>query len=179
MTMRLIETVTVGSGGASSISISSIPGTHTDLLVCVSARSSSSLGIGAVAFNLAINGSTADKTFRRLYGGGNSYGSDTPSTSARGGSAVPTSQATSATFGNVSYYFANYSSTTSYKAISLDGTTENNSTSYEIDLASLLWSSNAAITSLTFTNSDGSSFVQGSSISIYGITKGSGGATIS
>ena len=172
--MTLIETKTIGAGGSATLEFTGIPNTYTDIQVVISARSDSALGTGNVAFNLAINSSTADKTFRRLYGGGGSTGSDTPSTSARAGSAVPTSTATASTFNNVSYYFPNYASTSIYKSFSLEGVTENNSSSvYEIDMAGLLWSSNSAITSLSFTMSDGSNFVQYSSASLYGIKSAS------
>ena len=42
VTYKPIATVTVGAGGAASIDFTSIPGTYTDLLVLISARSTRS-----------------------------------------------------------------------------------------------------------------------------------------
>jgi len=45
-TYTLISSVTVGSGGAATMTFSSIPQTYTDLLVRVSARNTSTSGSG-------------------------------------------------------------------------------------------------------------------------------------
>ena len=56
VTYKLIETVTVGSGGAASIEFSSIPQTYTDLKVVYSLRSTNSSVILDIQFNgLSIN----------------------------------------------------------------------------------------------------------------------------
>lgn len=166
-THKLIETKTIGAGGASSLEFSSIPQTYTDLILYMSVRGTSTLDTSSVAINLSINGVTTSREHRRLYGVGSSAGADSPS-AARLGAAITTSTATTSVFGCTTVYFANYAGST-YKAFSVDNAAENNSTSLnELDLTTGLWSSTAAITTLTFTCTDGN-FAQYSSFSLYGI----------
>ena len=61
----LISSQTVGSGGATDITFSSIPQTYTDLVIKVSSRAA---GGGAVNSNIQFefNGSTTSKTYREM-----------------------------------------------------------------------------------------------------------------
>jgi hypothetical protein len=64
MTVKsLIETVTVGAGGAASIEWTGIAGTGQDLLVVFSLRCTTSNATGS----LTINGSDADRSCVILY----------------------------------------------------------------------------------------------------------------
>ena len=64
--VKIGDTVTVGSGGASSIDFTSIPQTYTDLLLKVSARSVGSTG----EIRLEFNGVTTGYSGRYIQGNG-------------------------------------------------------------------------------------------------------------
>lgn len=163
------STVTVGSGGAASISFSSIPATYTDLKIVVSARVDSA----AVYDNLkvSINGSSsAIYSDKLVYGNGTAAASAGNSTSTYEPFFYSVnSTATASVFSNGEIYFPNYTSA-NYKSYSIDCVTENNATSSVTALAAALWSSTAAITSVTFTPASGN-LVQYSTASLYGILK--------
>jgi len=163
--MTLISSVTVGSGGAASIDFSSIPATYTDLCVKLSIRSASGSNIGTVGATISINGSTANRTVKRIYGNGTSAVSDSPSAL---GISPDTSTATANTFSNVEIYFPNYAGSTN-KSFSVDSVSENNATLGDASLVAQLWSQTAAITSLSFGMSDSSNFVQYSTAYLYGV----------
>lgn len=159
-----IASVTVGSGGAASMSFSSIPSTYTDLKIVVSARNSGADNTAALSFN----GSTSNFSSKVLYGSGSSAASLSDTTSTVYSMEVSSSY-TSSTFSNAEIYIPNYAGST-YKSFSLDSTTENNATvSYAI-LQAGLWSQTAAITSIGIACNSGN-FVQYSTAYLYGIKK--------
>ena len=82
VTYKLIETVTVGSGGAASIEFGSIPQTYTDLVLVGSLRSTStSSNTGEYdAFGYRFNSSTSGYTTRNLQGNGSVASSSTQTT---------------------------------------------------------------------------------------------------
>ncbi len=158
--MQLVETVTVGSGGASSITFSNIPQTGKNLLILGSARDSYADIFGG--FYAAFNGSTANRTNRFLFGNGSTVSSNT-STEAWAGWSTGSS-ATSNTFGNLSFYVANYTLGQS-KLISTDAVTANTATTSYQGIVASRWADNAAITSITITPLG--TFQQHSSASLY------------
>ena len=163
--MQLIETIEVGTGGAASITFSSIPDSYTDLYLVTSFRSTRASNI-ADTVTLLPNGSSSNGTRTLLYTSSGSVLSTT-STILRPGSA-PAQSATSNTFSNDSTYISNYASSGA-KAISSDSVTENNATDTVMTLMAQNWNSSAAITSLTV-QPDNGNFVEYSSASLYGIT---------
>jgi hypothetical protein len=167
--MKLIETKTLGTAAA-SIEFTSIPQTFTDLVLLSSLRSNHTVEDAAFA---TINGLTTNQTVRILYGDGAAVGS-VSQTRIRLAEA-PGSTYTSNTFGNSHTYIPNYSSTTTAKSFSTDSVTENNATTSYQFISAQLWNSTAAITSLGFTPRFGTQWLAGSTISLYGITKGSDG----
>lgn len=171
MTLSLVQSVTVGAGGAASIDFTSIPQTGTDLLVMYSVRVDGS-GSNGANIDLTINGSTSGFTGREIEGYGSGVGSNTRN-STWGGYA--NGNATANTFCNGQIYFPNYTSSTA-KSHLIDVVTENNATLAYQYISARQWSGTAAITSLGFAIPW---FAPGSTISIYTITKGSGGATVS
>jgi len=178
MAITKIQTVTVGSGGAASIEFASIPQTYTDLMILTSLRATNS-GPDAntwTDFNATINGLTTNQSQRYLVGTGSVAVSGTGSTvSVR----ADDTNATASTFSNSSLYIANYASTTTAKSMSLDDTVENNGTNGLQGIQAQLWNSTAAITSISFSVA-GVNFAEYSSMTLYGITKGSsGGVTVS
>lgn len=171
-TFTLISTITVGSGGASSIDFTSIPSTFTDLCLKYSTRSPYAQIYDPVG--LQINGDTGNNYYtRRLYGTGASAISDipsNPSSVAAIGLSVGGS-ATASTFGNVEIYFPNAFGSTQ-KSFSGDAVSENNATTAYATLTAHLWTGTSAITSFKILPANGTStFVQYSTASLYGILK--------
>lgn len=164
--MELIQSVTVGAGGASTISFTSIPQTYTDLILKISSRDDRS-GVTANAINLSFNGSTSNFTYRVLEGNGATAASGSGSTSWGATSVGPS--ATASTFSNCEIYIPNYAGSNN-KSFSSDFVTENNATTAFTDLLAGLWSQTAAITSITLTPNTGTNFVQYSTAYLYGVT---------
>ena len=172
-TKELISTVTVGAGGAASITFSSIPQNYTDLVLVVSGRTDRpSTAFGDTA-NIAFNGSTASFSNRLIEGNGSSAYSEV---GTRAIGYLPAGVATANTFGNISLTIPNYTASTN-KAYSADSVHENNASSGISDLFAGFWSSTAAITSISLTSNTGYNFVQYSTAYLYGFRKGSDGIT--
>lgn len=172
--MELINSASVGAGGATSIQFSSIPQTYTDLVLLVSVRSGSS----ADTLFLRINGSTSSTTSRILQGDGSSVAgsSNTSDTYVRFGTI--TSGATASTFSSGLAYLPNYTGSAN-KTVSVDYVSENNNDTVAYQtIVGGTFPITAAITSLLISNT-GSSIAQYSTAYLYGILKGSGGATVS
>ena len=167
--MQHIETVTVGSGGAASITFSSIPDTFTDLYVVASLRTSEA----SVATGLVVkyNGSSSSYSSRRLFG----YLTNSPlSDTTVAQFIILGSNATANSFSNVGFYIPNYRSS-AYKSASFDGVGDYNSSDVWIGIGSLLWSVTDPITSITLSAESTANFAEHSSASLYGITAGSDG----
>jgi hypothetical protein len=166
--MQHIETVTVGSGGAASITfmaVGDIPSDYTDLVLKLSLRSTES---GVTTATVDLN-STAP-TARWLRGNGATASSGTDPVLLFNGTST-----TANTFSNVEVYIPNYRSS-AQKSGSVDLVVESNSASsfvYQYIYA-LLWNVTDPVTSITI-NDDYGSFVEFSSASLYGITAGSDG----
>jgi hypothetical protein len=159
-----IASTEVGSAGASSIAFSSIPQGYTDLKVVVSARATITSG----ALGIYFNGVTSGYSWRRLIGDGSSAFSD-GSASYGNLRAIGTnpSSYTANTFASAEIYIPNYAGSTN-KSVSVDSLNENNATAAEASFLAGLWSSTAAITSVTLIpNSD--NFAQYSTATLYGI----------
>lgn len=163
-----ISTVTVGSGGASSIAFTSIPQTYTDLVLLTSWRTSRASVADYVA--LSFNSLTTSFALRFLGGNGSSANTafyNTSPDSRIGGQAVG-NNSTASIFSNGSIYISNYTSSIN-KPYSIDGTREDNTTANEMALGAGLWSNVSAITSITLTSWGGSTILEHSSASLYGI----------
>jgi hypothetical protein len=170
LTYTKIASVTVGSGGASSVLFSNIPGTYTDLSIFFSGRT------GNVATQsllvIKINGASTNFTLRYL-GQGNS--SPLSYTQADFGGAntmgyMPAASTTASTFSNIHIYIPNYAGSTN-KSISSDAVMENNSTTIQNGLVAGLWSQTAAITSIQLNEVNSNNLVQYSTATLYGISK--------
>jgi hypothetical protein len=164
-----IATVTVGSGGASSIDFTSIPATYTDLLCVLSHRSNGAVAGSSWALGMKINGVTTNRTYRRLEGfDGTNVASDNGSTDLVG--LIQGDSSTASTFGSLQVYIPNYAGSNN-KSYSVEGVTENNSsTGNDSALIAGLWSQTSAITDLSFynrTTADG--FKQYTTATLYGI----------
>ncbi len=163
-TYEAIATVTVGSGGAANIEFTSIPATYTDLKVVCSLRGTYA-GDGDDV-NVYFNGTNTNRSGKLLYGTGSAAASVNVNNHTN---IYPGSTATASTFNNGEFYIPNYASS-NFKSISGDSVTENNATLAYTDLTASLWSSTAAITSMTIYPNSGS-WVQYSTATLYGIKK--------
>ena len=164
-TMTLIASNTVGSGGASSVTFSSIPATYTDLVVKYSTRTTSALVYGQVY--VSFNGVTTNLSYRYLEGSGSATSSGNGTGKMLAGSGNGGTSTTN-TFSNNELYIPNYASANN-KSVSIDSVGENNATTIYADLNTGLWSSTAAITSIVFTTDASINFVQYSTFYLYGI----------
>jgi hypothetical protein len=164
--IQIGSTITVGSGGASSMDFTSIPSTYTDLILKTSARTSESNVYGAI--QLKINGAATGKTLS-IQGAG----SGTPSSFTDPSNMVGLmngNTSTSLTFASAEWYIPNAFGST-FKSISSDSVTENNATEAYARLTALLWQSTNAITSISLVPTSTSTFAQYSTASLYGISK--------
>jgi hypothetical protein len=161
-TYTLISSVTVGSGGAASMSLTSIPATYTDLLISLSLRSDSNVSDVLVNFNSAGNNST----WRRLLG----EASASSDSGSNGASLLINMSTTDANiFATNQMYIPNYTSSNN-KSFSTEAAIEkNSSTGTARQLVAGLWSNSAAITSISFTGTSGN-FAQYSTAYLYGIS---------
>jgi len=165
-----IATVTVGSGGASSITFSSIPSTYTHLQIRAITRSNRTDDIND-AFNVQLNGdSGSNYKAHTLYGNGsNAYAF------AAGGSGMyigiwqTSSTSTANVFGTAIIDILDYTNTNKNKvAKALTGMDQNNSNGV-IGFQSGLWLNTASVNSLTFTPVYGTGFVQYTTFALYGV----------
>ena len=160
-TFIAIGSVTVGSGGAASIDFTSIPQTYTDLCLKISARA------GGNNLLLQFNGSAANYNDRYLIGSGTVASSNSNTSTTKFWGLTDTSTQTTNTFASNEYYISNYTSS-NYKSTSLDTVQEDNTANAYSYLYAGLWSSTAAITSISATPSSGT-FAQYSTATLYGI----------
>lgn len=176
--MEFISSVTVGSGGAASMSFSSIPQTFTDLLVLVSGRHNTTGSDNVIA---QLNSNTSGYTFRYL--GSSGTGVQQYSQANLGFSSgmpfgnIGGTSYTANTMNNISLYLPNYTGSATKIGVG-EGGFENNSNVGYLSLTGSTSPVTAAITSITIKPAF-TSFVENSTAYLYGITKGSGGATVS
>jgi hypothetical protein len=167
MYQTLISSVTVGAGGATSISFNSIPGTFTDLVLVY---------CGANTAAITFNGDTAGNYSQRwLRGTGASV--QVQSSSGNTWGVQIGAQSNTADIINSAALIPNYTGSTA-KMVSVDFVGEsNNATTFQYILAGQ-WTGTAAITSITI-NWFGTTYPQHTTAYLYGTLKGAGGATVS
>ena len=156
-TYTLISSNTVGSGGVSSVTFSSIPSTYSDLLLKASVR-----GASAASLAIAYNGSTANFTNTWLESDGSAASSGS---NAGSGRFVGVSSTATSVFTNLEIYIPDYLSS-KYKTYSSDSAGESNTSTAYSDLISGRWSDSAAITSIGIS---GTTMSEYSSFYLYGI----------
>ena len=169
-TYELIASETLASN-ALSVNFSSIPSTYDDLVVEVSARTTSNSGDGFLPLYIRFNSdSGSNYSYRTIQ--------TTGSTAASGNASGETSLflfyvsgavATSNTFGSTSAYIPNYAGS-SAKSVSIHATTENNATLNYMAGIAALWSGTSAISSIEI-RVPFDPFVTNSSFYLYGIKK--------
>jgi hypothetical protein len=168
--VKLIETKTLATATA-IIEFTSIPQTFTDLVLLCSLRNSGA-GASDTALSIYFNNLTTNRSGRNLYGNGTTV--STFSGTGLTFYGLPKSDMTANTFSNHSIYIPNYTSAIN-KSVSIESVGENNGTRSDSDITAGLWSSTAAISQVSITPFGAFTLAIGSSISLYGITKGSDG----
>jgi hypothetical protein len=162
----LLETVELTQTTA-TITFDNIPQTgYTDLKLVISSRSGRT-GYPTDDLSVRFNDSTTTYTARLLrLLQDNSFGS--PQDTAIAGFTSGSDQ-TANTFGSMEVYIPNYTSASTYKVVSVDSTSENNSTTNtNKQYTAGLWANNAPITKITL-HLAVSSFLANSTFSLYGI----------
>lgn len=169
--MQPIYTQTIGASPVSFISFNNIPQTFTDLKIVISGRMNSAY-VGVEFYVLPNTDTSAIYSSTWLYGyptGSQSSGRQSNVTY------TPTQNATAAnatanTFGNAEIYFPNYTGSNfkSYIADSVSPT--NGTTGANVEIAAGLYRSTNPITNLYIPATG--SWVQYSTFTLYGITKG-------
>ena len=155
----LLERITVGATGATSVTFANIPQTgYTDLKIVASMRVSDA---GPVDTNIKFNGLDTNKTILYMRGNGASAGSGTYSYTI---GATNGSASTANTFTSSEIYIPNYAGSTN-KSFSVETAQETNGTTAYATLIAGLWASTAAITSLSLV----ANFVQYSTFSLYAL----------
>ena len=166
MAYSLIEKIEIGAGGASSIEFTSIPQDAVDLLLVVSARSNGGNSVGYAQFN---SDTGSNYSYLYLYGSGSSVSSASASSQTEMyGFANNWSSTSASTFGNSSLYISNYTSSTA-KAVFMNGATENNATLNRNWLVAPRYSGTSPISSIQLTLPT-DNFVQYSTASLYKIS---------
>jgi hypothetical protein len=158
-----IASVTVGSGGASTIDFTSIPATYTDLCLKLSLRTTFA-GVFDTGF-VSIN-NTNTGSYRGLYGTGAAAGSE--SIASLRGLYITGATATGSTFSSNDVYLPNYTSA-NLKSVSADSVTENNATTAIALLSGMLNGSTSTINQLTISSGNAVNLVQYSTATLYGI----------
>ena len=167
-TYNLIASQVVGSGGASSITFSSIPGTYTDLKLVVSGRTNYAGDHDWLLLSLNNDTTSGHYSSKFVRGTGSSVTSGVGATNYFEIEMLCGNTNTVSTFSNLEVYIPNYTSS-NQKSMSVDSVTENNGTIAYTDLIAGLWSQTSAITSIALTPENGTLFQQYSTFYLYGI----------
>lgn len=163
-----IASTTVGSGGASTVTFSSIPGTYTDLVIKASVRTNRPNPNDALSIKL--NASTSNYSSRSITydnGGITSYAN------LFGVGYVINTEGnifTANIFSNQEVYIPNYAGSAN-KSFSSDTAVENNAQDARVEIMASLWADTTAVTSITIDSYTSNTILQYSTFTLYGIKK--------
>jgi hypothetical protein len=161
-----IATVTVGSGGASSIDFTNIPSTYSHLQIRAITKGSTTSRIW-MRFNNVSTGTPYD--YHSLYGNGTSAGAIADTSENEIWLAVDGQSATTDTFTGLIVDILDYSNTNKNKTTrSLGGHSIDSASYWIVWFESGLWRSTNAINRITLTASSGT-FSQYSTFALYGV----------
>lgn len=164
-----IAAVTVGAGGVSTVTFSSIPSTYTDLQLVSCARTNRADVSDPIKINFnSDTGSNYPFVYLLANSTGVSSGSGTAAFSIAG--IATSTNATADTFGNDQCYITNYTSSNT-KSLSIDSVTENNAADATTRFDSFRWTGTSAITSIVLAPAAGTLINQYSTFTLYGINK--------
>ena len=161
-----IATVTVGAGGSSTISFTSIPSTYKHLQIRGIARDASTSG----SINMQFNSDTGNNYARHaIYADGSgAYASAASSIAFVRPGFVAASSYGSNIFGAIVCDILDYQNTNKYKTGRCIYGYDMNGSGF-ITMQSILWKNTNAITGLSFTSATGGNFQQYSTAALYGI----------
>ena len=167
-----IATVTVGAGGSSNVTFTSIPSTYKHLQIrgiSRTDRSSDSNDVIAVQFN---SDTGSNYAYHNLLGNGSiAKAENATSQSSMWVWETSSSTTTASVFGATIMDILDYSNTNKYKTMrSLGGMDFNSaSTNAQVGLTSGLWQNTSAVSSVKIYPAIGSNFAQYSSFALYGV----------
>ena len=161
-----LATTTLTSGAA-SVTFSSISGSYTDLVLVTSALSPGG-GNNSRGYRFELNSDTATNYSQTwLTNSTTTAVSSRESSQTRGRIGGISETASDVT--TVLTTFLNYSNATTYKTVLSRSSNLNTNGDTNVFAGVSLWRSTSAITAIKLTMSDNSSFITGSSFSLYGI----------
>jgi hypothetical protein len=167
-----IATVTVGSGGTTSVAFTSIPSTYQHLQIRGIVKTDRA-GTSDY-FKLRINSDTTSTNYAYHEVGGN--GSSTVVNASANSTnqvvieRIAAGQQASSTFGATVIDILDYANTNKNKTVrSLTGFEDNSSNTGQIYLGSGLWTSTSAITQINLLPGGGTNILQYSTFALYGI----------
>lgn len=160
-----IATVTVGSGGSSTVTFSSIPSTYTHLQIRVTEQTSVFDKWRSIQFNG--DTTTSNYTLHAIYGNGSTVGSDWYSTGNDWYWYEAVNNHSTTSMGGYIIDILDYSSTSKSKTMRWIGGHDNNGSGTSAFI-SKLWKNTAAINQIDFKVSS-ATFAQNSSFALYGI----------
>jgi hypothetical protein len=174
--MRLIQSITA-TGSSNTFSFTDIPQDYDDLMIFGSVRDSATglLANYGAAFSMALNATAGTGKLIKYQGtvAGENF------TFAAVVGWMPDGNQTANTFGNARIYIPNYKSTLA-KIYSFESVSEDQRSIVAVFQGTGLINTTLPVTSLSLGNAtSGANFVSGSVVSLYGITKGSGFASVS
>ena len=166
-TYTSIQTYT-STGSTAVFTFSNIPQTYTDLIIAFYARDAFAINLHETLVRL--NGDTGSNySNTRLYGDGSTaYSQRNTNLTGYYPGPLPAASATSGVFGSQTIHFMNYSNTTTYKSALARTASDLNGSGQSI-LSVNMWRNTAAINSILIQNTDGTNYVSGTQITLYGI----------
>lgn len=163
-----IETITIPSGGSSSVTFSTIPSTYKHLQI----RALFQCNTSGEQLMLRFNGdsSSANYTLHQFGGDGSAAFSTGFATGSMTGArtAVRTQATSGSSFGGGVVDILDYTNTNKYKTVRSLGGADNNG-SGEILFRSALWLNTTSITSINCVVSNGGTMSQYTHLALYGI----------
>ncbi len=158
-----IATVTVGSGGSSSISFTSIPATYTHLQIRYMTLFSQADYSGYIQFN---SDTASNYVWHRILGTGSSILAQNATSQGNGIVGIGAASSTNTPGGGV-VDILDYANTNKFKTVKDLSGTDANGNGY-IQFVSSLWRSTSAITSIQLSTASGV-YNQYSQFALYGI----------
>lgn len=165
-----IATTTVGAGGTSTISFTSIAGTYSHLQIRAMGRTDRTPST-LDGFRIQFNSITTTSQYRSHYLGGNGssgFSGDEGNTAGIVAQRFSTQASTTSNYGVAIIDILDYANTNKYKTTRCFGGTDQNG-SGEIYITSGVWMNTAAITRIDIIPNIGTNFSQYSSFALYGI----------
>jgi hypothetical protein len=150
-----VQTTTLGSA-QSSVTLSSIPSTYTDIIFVVN------FGVGSTNFSVKVNSDNGSNySYTRLFGTGTTVYAQDDNNNSTG----VTSNWTNTGPSIMSVYCQNYANTSVYKSILTRFSEPQGATA----IVAGLWRSTSAINSLTLYSTSSQTIPAGTILTIYGI----------